>query len=126
MARELPLSSSCINSLKKLNFNRLEVAMYQLSEKSARKYYSILLDIHRWDIDFSIKVPIFKNLLEIEILNEVTGKNHFEDKYENGKIIETGQRTDLQNNKERLDRFGNKEKGEVRKDLITGINDLFA
>jgi hypothetical protein len=100
--------------------------MNQLSEKSARKYYSILLDIHRWDIDFSIKVPIFKNLLEIGILNEVTGKNHFEDKYDKNKIIETGQRTDLQNNKERLDRFGNKEKGEVRKDLVTGINDLFA
>jgi hypothetical protein len=100
--------------------------MHQLSEKSAKQYYSILLDIHQWDIDFAIKVPIFKNLLEIGILNEVTGKNHFEDKYENNKVKETGQKTYLIDNKELLDRFGDKIKGNVRKDLFTGINDLFA
>jgi len=100
--------------------------MRQLSDKSAKQYYSILLDIHQWDIDFAIKVPIFKNLLEIGILNEVTGKNHFEDKYENNKLKETGQKTYLLDNKEILDRFGEKIKGEVRKDLFSGINDLIA
>jgi len=100
--------------------------MHQLSDKSAKQYYSILLDIHQWDIDFAIKVPIFKNLLEIGILNEITGKNHFEDKYENNKVKETGQKTYLLDNKEILDRFGDRIKGEVRKDLFTGINDLFA
>jgi len=100
--------------------------MHQLSDESARKYYSILLDIHRWDINFAIKVPIFKNLLEIGILNEVTGKNLFEDKYENNKVIEKGQKTCLQDNKEILDRFGDRIKGGVRKDLFTGIVDLFA
>jgi len=100
--------------------------MNQLSDKSAKQYYSILLDIHQWDIDLAIKVPIFKNLLEIGILNEITGKNHFEDKYDNNKVIEKGQRTYLQDNKEILDRFGDRIRGEVRKDLFTGINDLFA
>ena len=100
--------------------------MHQLSKESAEKYYSILLDIHQWGIDYAIIVPIFKNLLEIGILNEVTGKNHFEDKYENNKFIETGQRKELENNKEILDRYGDKIKGEVRKDLFTGIIDLFA
>lgn len=100
--------------------------MNQLSEKSAEQYYSILLDIHQWDIDFAIKVPIFKNLLEKGILNEVTGKNHFEDKYENNKVAEAGQKKYLNDNKEILNRFGDRIKGEVRKDLFTGINDLFA
>jgi len=100
--------------------------MYKLSEKSAKQYYSIVLSIHQWDIDLAIKVPIFKNLLEIGILNEVTGKNHFEDKYENNKFIENGQKKYLLDNKEILDRFGDRIKGEVRKDLFTGINDLFA
>jgi len=100
--------------------------MYQLSKESAEKYYSILLDIHQWDIDYAIKVPIFKNLLEIGILYVVTGKNHFEDKYENNKFIEAGQRKELENNKEILDRYGDKIKGNVRRDLFTGIIDLFA
>jgi hypothetical protein len=109
-----------------LNSNELESIMNQLSKQSAEKYYSILLDIHKWVIDYSSKVPIFKNLLEIGILNEITGKNHFEDIYENNKIKEPGQRFELQNNLERMDRYGNKEKGEVRKALFTGIKDLFA
>lgn len=90
--------------------------MAYLSKDSAEKWYDIILGIHLLKNSLKNKVPAFKNEIE-EILEEITGINHFGGK--------DGQRKWLEKNQ--IWREGNKiTKGDIPQEIVTGIKNLVA
>jgi len=92
-----------------------------ISGNNAQIYYDELLNLHYYQTDYLYnKVPILKNLMEYEILKEVTNITHFKSPYE------TGQLKWLKDNMEKMDKNGNIINGFIPKEIITGIEHLFA
>ena len=95
--------------------------MINISKENAQIYYNELLNLHHYQTKYLYnKVPILKNLMEYEILKEITNITHFKSPYE------TGQLKCLNDNIERKDNNGKTINGYIPRNIITGIELLFA
>ena len=92
-----------------------------ISGNNAKIYYEELLNLDDYQTNYLYnKVPILKNIMEYEILKEITNINHFKNPYE------TGQLKWLKDNIEKMDKNGSIINGFIPKQIITGIEHLFA
>ena len=91
--------------------------MAYISEKSAQKYYKFLMDCHNMESKLETKVPYLKNILENEILAEITHLKHFY-----GDNMQNSQMKWLLNNQisgyQRLSGF-------IPEDIVSGIIYIF-
>lgn len=95
--------------------------MAYITKESAQKYYNELLKNYQYETDYLYnKVPILKNLMEHEVLREITNIVHFKSPYE------TGQLKWLNDRMEKKDKNGETINGFIPRNIITGIELLFA
>jgi len=100
--------------------------MAYISESSAKMYYDSLLAFHNINFLPATKISTIKNVLESEILTEITGINHFFDEYNNNIKVRDGQKYWLLERKfKKKDRYGNPESGSIRSDIVSGIINIF-
>lgn len=91
-----------------------------ISEKNAQIYYNELLKNYNYDTRYLyIKVPCLKNIMENEILKEITGISHFKSPYESGQLKW------LKDNIEKRNKNGDIICGFIPKQLISGNEHLF-
>ena len=94
--------------------------MSYISKESAEIYYNELLKNYQYETNFLYnKVPMLKNLMEDEILKEITRINHFKNPYESGQLKW------LKDNIEKRYKNGDIIKGFVPPKFISGIEYLF-
>jgi len=104
----------------KIKENQDKIQMTYISKGNALIYYDELLKNYNYDSRYLyIKVPCLKNIMENEILKEVTGINHFKNPYE------LGQLKWLKDNIEKRNKNGDIINGFIPKQIVSGNEHLF-